>query len=372
MRGEVVERLSDSLPEEHLDAIVCLSPAAVAHAAGFVVPSQPLMRWRHAAIVISDSSEPSMLCVDMEESTVREASPGTRLEVWNEFGGDAMVGLANLIRERGAEKGRVGIELGFLSVADYRRLCHELPDAELVGCDELLARIRQHKTADELELLKKLSQIADGAILDAFRYVHAGSSEMDLAAALTHGVYARGGQSISLMIVATGERSQLPNVGPSERTLEEGDICRVEIFPVIDGYHAGVCRTAVVGRPPAHALDIYGHLVKCRQDVIDHLVPGTPTSAVYAAFRKRFDELKMPPISFVGHGIGVELHEEPYLAPFDKGVVEKDMVFGLDPLVYKTGYGYGMQVKDMVAIGDSGAQVLSDVSDADELFVIEP
>lgn len=371
MRSEVVERLTVALPDEHLDAVVCLSPESVAYTAGFVVPSQPLMRWRHAAVVVTPSTEPSMLCVDMEESTVRAASPGTRVEVWNEFEGDAMVALARLLREQGVEKGRVGIELRFLSVADHACLVSELPYVELVGCDELLDRLRQHKTPGELDLLRKLSRLADGAISDAFSAVHAGSTEMDLAAALTRGAYSRGAQSISLMIVATGERSQLPNVGPTLRTLAPGDVCRVEVFPVVDGYHAGVCRTAVVGAPSAAARSVYAHLVECRQVVLDHLVPGTPTRAVYEAFRRKFDEMDMSTISFVGHGIGVALHEEPYLGPFDKGTVEEGMVFGTDPLVYRTGHGFGMQIKDMVAIGGHGAELLSDVAATDELLIVD-
>ena len=96
---------------------------------------------------------------------------------------------------------------------------------------------------------------------------------MDLAAALTRAVYEQGGQQFKLMIVATGERSQLPNVGPTERVLGAGDVCRVEIFPVIDGYQAGVCRTAVVGEPSPEAKDIYANLVECRHIVMTALRP---------------------------------------------------------------------------------------------------
>jgi len=371
VRSDVLERLAESLEGEGLDAVVCLSPESVAHTAGFVIPSQPLMRWRHAAVVVSGAAHPSMLCVDMEEPTVRNACPDIRLEVWKEFEGDAMAGLATLLREQGAGKGRIGMELRFLSVADHQRLVSELPHARLVGCDDLLARLRQRKTIAELDILRRLSRIGDGAIADAFSAVHAGSTELDLAAALTRSVYHRGAQSVSLMIVATGERSQLPNVGPTPRVLQPGDVCRVEIFPMIDGYHAGVCRTAVVGKPSAVARDVYAHLVECRRVLFDHLVPGTPTTVVYEAFRRRFDARGMPRISFVGHGIGVELHEHPYLAPFDRGVIEEHMVFGTDPLVYRTGYGFGMQIKDMVAIGLEGAELLSDLTMTDQLLVVE-
>ena len=130
------------------------------------------------------------------------------------------------------------------------------------------------KTAAEIEILRRLSRIADRAITEAYRAVRAGSSEMDLAAALTRGVYEQGAEYFKLMIVATGERSVFPNVGPTERVLKAGDVCRVEIFPIIGGYHAGVCRTAAVGAPPPEAERIWANLTSCKHLLLDAIKPG--------------------------------------------------------------------------------------------------
>ena len=111
----------------------------------------------------------------------------------------------------------------------------------------MLARLRQIKTPAEIEILRRLSRIADSAIAEAYRCGHGGATEMEIAAALTRGIYEQGAENFKLMIVATGERSVFPNVGPTARVLKRGDICRVEIFPMINGYHAGVCRTAARG-----------------------------------------------------------------------------------------------------------------------------
>src|SRR5207248_4340915 len=128
---------------------------------------------------------------------------------------------------------------------------------------------RQIKTGEEVEILRRRSHIADKAIGEAFRSVGAGSNEMDIAAALTRSVYEQGAGYFKLMIVATGERSVFPNVGPTKRILRRGDICRVEIFPMIGGYHAGVCRTAAVGAPPPHAERIWENLTKCKYLLLD-------------------------------------------------------------------------------------------------------
>ena len=104
---------------------------------------------------------------------------------------------------------------------------------------------------------------------------------MDLAAALTRGVYEQGAEYFRLMIVATGERSVFPNVGPTDRILKNGDVCRVEIFPMIGGYHAGVCRTAAVGAPPPHAERIWANLTACKYLLLDAIKPGASSRAIY-------------------------------------------------------------------------------------------
>lgn len=366
MPQDAADRLAGALAGAGLDAIVCLSPENVAYTAGFVVPSHPLMRWRHAADVITADGRRGMVCVDMEETTVRAARPDSDVRVWAEFGGSAMAVLAELLGDLGLSRARVGVEFGYLPVRDHAELVRLLPGARLEPADALLARSRQVKTARELALLTRLARISDAAIAEACRSVAAGSSELDLAAALTGAVYAGGAQQFKLMIVATGERSELPNVGPTDRVLKPGDVCRIEIFSVIDGYHAGVCRTATVGEPAPEAGRVYRNLADCTRILLAAIRPGVRAGDVYAGFRAKFDELAMPPIAFAGHGIGVDLHEAPYLMAGAADVLKPGMVFGIEPLVYRTGYGFGMQIKDMVAVTEGGCQLLSDVTSTGE------
>lgn len=370
MRDEIIARLVASLEAQDLDAIIAVSPENFAYLAGFVIPSQPLMRWRHAAYIVTRDGIRAIMCVDMEETTVRAKAQGAEVRAWGEFGEDPMSVLATLLDDLGLASARIGTEFDYLPVGAHGALATYLPRALLVSCEDHLARLRQIKTAGEVAHLHRLSRIADQAIADALASVHPGSSEMDIAGALTRNVFSLGAQSFKLLIVATGERSVFPNVGPSERVLKDGDICRVEIFSVIDGYHAGVCRTARVGAPPPHAEEIWRNLVECKYLVMNMIKPGASSRAVYHAFLEHLGKLKLPPIRFVGHGIGLHLHEKPYLADHVDVPLEAGMVLGIEPLVYNTGYGFGMQNKDIVAVTDTGCQLLSDYTNTDELIVV--
>lgn len=370
MRDEIISRLQHCLREEGLDAAICLSPENFAWVSGFVVPSHSLMRSRHAAVIVPASGKPLFFTVDMEESTVNARVPGATVRSWNEFDDRPMAVLADTLIEMGLSAARIGTELDYLSAADFAELGHLLPNARLTAFERRLAKLRQIKTVDEVALMRRLARIADQAILNAIADVGPGSTEMDIAGALTRNVYALGAEHFKLLIVATGERSVYPNVGPTLRKLRAGDICRVEIFAMIDGYHAGVCRTARVGKSPPHADDIWKTLIECKYLLLDMIRPGVAASEVYKAFIKPLQARNLPPIAFVGHGIGLHLHEHPYLRMRSDAVLEEGMVLGFEPLVYDTGYGFGMQNKDMLAVTDSGAELLSDVADTDRLLTI--
>ena len=351
MRQDVITRQVRAMQDAGLDAIVSISPENFAYVTGFLSPTQPLMRWRHAMALVTADGATALVVVDMEANTIRSKAPaGTEIAVWREFKFDAMNVLADLLRKHGLAKARIGIEMDYLPAGDLAALRELLPRAEFTAAQNLLARLRQIKTPAEIDILRRLSRIADKAITDAYHSVRAGSSEMDLAAALTRGVYEQGAEYFKLMIVATGERSVFPNVGPTERILKRGDVCRVEIFPMIGGYHAGVCRTAAVGAPPPEAERIWANLTACKYLLLDAIKPGASSRAIYELYLSKLGELGLPPISFIGHGIGLHLHEDPYLGPTDDQPLEAGMVLGIEPLIYETGFGFGMQNKDMVLV----------------------
>jgi Xaa-Pro dipeptidase len=371
VRSEVLELQVRAMKEAGLDCILSSSPENFAYVTGFLSPTQPLMRWRHAMALVTLDGGLSLVVVDMEASTITTKSPpGTEVVVWREFSFDSMAVLADLLQGKGLAAGRIGIETDYLPAADFLQLKTLLPRARFEPVQALLARLRQIKTPDEIELLRRLSRIADKAITDSFGAVSAGMTEMDLAAALTHGVYREGAEYFKLMIVATGERSVFPNVGPTNRILKRQDICRVEIFPMVAGYHAGVCRTAMVQEPPPHAERIWAKLTECKYMLLEAIKPGASSRHIYDLYRAKVAALELPPISFIGHGIGLHLHEDPYLGPTEDQVLEAGMVLGIEPLIYETGFGYGMQNKDMILVTQTGCELLSDYANTDSLLVV--
>lgn len=370
MRPDIIARLTKAMTEKGLDAILSSSPENFAWLTGFLSPTQQLMRWRHAMALVTRDGTAALLIVDMEASTIRAKAPHTEIAVWREFKFEAMPVLADLLRKHGLGAARIGVEYDYLPHGDFVALQSLLPGARFEPIQSHLARLRQIKTPNEIEILRKLSYIADRGIADAYEAVRAGMSEMDLAGTLSRRMYELGADHFKIMIVATGERSVFPNVGPTHRTLKREDICRVEIFPTLNGYQAGVCRTAYVQSPPANAERIWANLTACKDLLLGAIKPGANTRSVYDLYLRKVGELDLPAISFVGHGIGLHLHEDPYLGPTEGQSLEPGMVIAIEPLIYDTGYGFGMQNKDMLLITNTGCELLSNYTNTDTLIQV--
>ena len=369
MDEEIIAKQRRVMTERGLDALIASSPENLAYTTGFVVPSQLLMRWRHAMCVVEPSGHTTMVAIDMEETTVKAHAAFDEVRVYREFTDDPMREVAGALEDRGLAGAAIGVEMEYLPVGDFDTLRSRMPKAGFLPADAIFRELRQVKTTREIGLLRSLSRITDRAIGETLAHARPGMTELDMAGELTGRIFSGGAQDFKLMIIASGERSQFPNVGPTDRALQEGDLIRMEIFGVLDGYHAGVCRTAVVGAPTEEQARIWDNLIECKHLVMDLIKPGAHARTVYQRFLEKFDELGLEPISFVGHGIGVFLHEEPYLGRYGEEVLDEGMVVAIEPLVYIPGR-MGLQNKDMLLVTRDGCELLSDVTATDELIRI--
>src|SRR5215211_7565841 len=114
MRKEIIDRQVQAMRAAGLDAMISCSPENFAYLTGFVVPSQPLIRHRHAMVILTADSRTAIFGVDMEATTIRRGEPETPARIWAEFTDSAMVVLADQLKELGLESARIGIEMDYL------------------------------------------------------------------------------------------------------------------------------------------------------------------------------------------------------------------------------------------------------------------
>jgi Xaa-Pro dipeptidase len=167
MNQDIVEKCVAALEEADLDAMVAMSPENFAYVVGFIVPSQPVLRWRHAAAVVTREGRRGILAVDMEAATVKNLQPDEDVRIWQEFQENAMPVLADFLRDLGLASARIGLETDYLPVRDIEKVNSLLPEARWEPCYPIFNRLRMVKTPRELELMRTLARITDRSIKEA-------------------------------------------------------------------------------------------------------------------------------------------------------------------------------------------------------------
>src|ERR671921_453350 len=140
MRKEIVDRQVAAMKSAGLDAMISCSPENFAYLTGFVVPSQPLIRHRHALVIVTADGKTAIFGVDMESTTIRRQEPDTPSRIWAEFTDSAMAVLADQLKGLGLAAARIGIEMDYLPAGDFAKLQQALPKARFSADEQILAR----------------------------------------------------------------------------------------------------------------------------------------------------------------------------------------------------------------------------------------
>ncbi len=363
VQDEVLAKLLEAVEAEGLDAVVPMSPENLAYASGAAPPSQKTVRSRlAAAIVPAGGTDTEVITVKLEAPLVRSQSRLDRVTAYEEFVQHPIDAIAASLRERGLGDARIGIETTYLTHADHERLCSELPGAELRPVDRIWSRLREVKTASETERIRHIGQAAQRITEECVALVSAGSSERELGNLITERYHQAGGDVLTMLVVASGERSAHLNAPPTGRVMEPGDVVRTDVIGTSGHYYSDVARTAIVGEPSAEQRRVYDLLLDVHHRCLDALRPGAISSAIYAIYHDAMEVAGLPAYHFVGHGLGVTLHEEPFINPLKSVPLEEGMVLCIEPLTTVEGQ-FGMQIEDEVLITADGCEALTEVGD---------
>lgn len=255
---------------------------------------------------------------------------------------------------------RLGVEATAITLARFRRLGEALDGVELVPLEDAVEAGRAAKDADELEALRNAQAVTDEAFEEILEVIEVGMSEQQLAAILEATLRRDGAQGLAFdPIVAFGECAAEPHHAPGHRLLEEGDVVKLDFGARWDGYHADMTRTIAFGSPAAELRKIHDVVREAHQAGIDAVRAGVRTGEIDAAARAVIADAGYGEgfTHGLGHGVGLEVHERPWLRRDGDEVLPAGAVVTVEPGVYVPGLG-GVRVEDMVEVTDDGCRVL--------------
>jgi Xaa-Pro aminopeptidase len=256
---------------------------------------------------------------------------------------------------------RLGFEADEMTVAARDRLATALGDGiELVATTEVVERLREIKDDEERDAIRQAQAITDAAfelILDRFAV---GVTEQQIARQLETLMMDEGAEGLAFdSIVAFGESAAEPHHEPGHRTLEEGDVIKLDFGARFAGYHADMTRTVAFGSPASELKKIHDIVRESQQAGIDAVRAGVIGKDVDAASRDVIERAGYGDrfVHSLGHGVGLEIHEGPNFARTVEDAVPTGAVMTVEPGIYIAGLG-GVRIEDMVEVTDDGCAVV--------------
>jgi Xaa-Pro aminopeptidase len=306
--------------------------------------------------VVSEAKGTASECPGLELTTVEGSYDGT---------------LAGLLASLPLT--RIGFEAAHLTVSRHRWLTTALPrgeisGAELVPTEGIVERARTVKDGFEVDVIREAARRLSAVARLVPAEVRAGRTERDIANAIDARIRDAGFARTAFdTIVAAGPNAALPHARPGGRRLVEGDLVVLDFGGVYDSYCVDLTRTVTVGKASGRAREVYGAVLEAHDRAIACVKPGQSRFAIDAAARDTLGRYGLAEAfgHGTGHGLGIEVHEDPKVTRRRPDVDAQDeavatgMVFTIEPGAYLPGWG-GVRIEDDVLVTEDGVEVLTD------------
>lgn len=336
----------------------------------FVAPGSSLyyftgIRWsmseRLLALVLPRAGDPIIVVPAFEEGRMREKLQfPAEVRVWQEDQSPTKMAAAALA-DRGIRTGRIGVEeTAPFTFYDHFRAA--APGLQCVSADPVTIACRGHKSAHELELMRLACEATFDVFRAAFASLKEGMSQEDIGKLVEAGFSKMGLHGGALVLLGASAAQPHGTIKPQK--LKEGDVILIDGGCAVEGYQSDVTRTGILGKPPEKVVHVFEIVRKAQDTALDAARTGRLSGTVDDAARKIITDAGFGPdyktfTHRLGHGIGLDGHEHPYLVRGSKTVLEPGMTFSNEPGIYVPGE-FGLRCEDdMVIAPDGPAQLLT-------------
>ena len=345
-----IERLRAWMDAQRVDAAYLTDPVSIAYLTGFRTnPHERLL-----ALVLR-ADDRVLVVPSLEADSAAAGAPGIPVRAWRD-GEDPWAVVGGIL----GSTGRLAVEKAHLSLAAWERLRDVSGQPEAVDAGAEVRRLRARKSEAEIEKLERAARLTDEVTERIVAELAAGRTELEVAAAIDLHVATTGGRPSFDTVVQSGPNSAQPHLGPGGRHLAPGDLVLMDFGVACDGYRADTTRTVVVGAPDGRQSEVHRLVLVAHDAAVAAVRPGVTVAEVDEAARAVLRDAGLGDrfIHRVGHGLGLEVHEDPSLDPGGETVLDEGMVVTIEPGVYLPGWG-GIRIEDDVVVERSGGRMLT-------------
>lgn len=363
-----IEKARKLMAAEKLDAIVLSGGASPLYFANVQFGGGERL-W---ALVIPVRANPFIVCPAFEEARAHELLASTPfaksadIRTWEEDE-SPYARLIQGLKDRGVSGGRIGVEetIKFVFADGIARA--GAPAFSVVSATPVTAGCRMIKDAHEIECLRIAGEATVRVYEAVYKTLAPGMTQRDVNALINAGYAGVGFPGEASLNI--GEYTASPHGSRAPQTIREGTIIMLDDGCRVEGYTSDITRTFVLGKPTAKMREVFEIVRRAQKAALDAARPGVPTEAVDAAARKIIADSGYGPgfkyfTHRVGHGLGLEMHEWPYLAKGNmygwpaNPKLQPGMVFSDEPGVYIPGE-FGIRLEDDLHVTETGAELLT-------------
>jgi Xaa-Pro aminopeptidase len=340
-----IARLRDALGGAGVDALLVTNLTNVRYLCGFSGSNGQMLVTPSDAVFFTDPRY---------RARAGQLVEGADVVVYDAFLHES---LAPALETTGTSK--VGIESTTMTVATRDQLVEKLPGVELAPTKNLVEELRRRKEDEEVALLREAVRIGDETFTWVLDRLGPGRTEREIALDLEVEMRRRGADSISFdPIVGSGPLSAHIHHTPSDRELAAGDLVLLDFGARWGGYCSDLTRTVVLGSASERQKELYAAVLASQAAGIEAVAPGASGVAVDAAARKVFEDGGYDSFGHgLGHGVGLDIHEQPRLHKTSEDTLAVADVVTVEPGFYETGTG-GIRIEDCVLVTEDGREVL--------------
>ncbi len=315
---------------------------------------------RMLLLIVPREGEPVLVVPKLYATQVEAGSPPATLRLWAD-GEDPSALLREIAADVAGIPGRVLLD-DTMWCAFALHVQKAFPDRTFGLASAVMAPLRARKGADEIEAMKRAGRIADRAFAAVTAESVSGLTELELAGRLEAAMLAAGADGVAFeTLVASGPNSALPHYRAGSRRIEPGDVVILDYGCRVDGYCSDMSRTIVCGPPNDDVERVHAAVLGAHQAARDRARIGVRATDVDAAARSALTDAGYGEqfVHRTGHGIGLDVHEPPYIVHGNERRLEEGMAFSIEPGAYFTGR-FGVRIEDVVVLGPDGAIVMTD------------
>jgi Xaa-Pro aminopeptidase len=350
---EKADKVIEEMKSAGADALLLFPGMDIGYYTGFSIG----MSERLAAALIPFSGEPVLIVNELEKELRGQKPWITEVDVWREHE-DPIELLAGDIDGLGLGNAVIGLAedapWGWVN-----RLEARLPSVHFVNATPYLSHERMVKNAQELDWMRMACAISDRALEACFEQMHSGMTEREFSAIISSELRANGGE-MGFIQVLFGERAALPHGNPGDTELSPGNSVLVDMGTKIRGYSSDLTRTVFYGEPSKRQRDIYGILHEANNVAYEAVRPGMTCDSLDGTARKVIEDAGFGDffIHRLGHGIGLQGHEPPWIVRNNELELEPGMTFTIEPGIYIVGE-IGIRIEDTVVCTPEGCERLT-------------